>query len=230
MGARLIDVGTDHGWLPILLTERDIVQSAIAADINQGPLNAARTNIRNRSLQDRIETRLGPGLTVVQPGEVDTAVIAGMGGPLIVDILQGAPLVLNKLDHLILQPMIAVGRVRQFLDATGFCITHETVLEDMERAYVLLRADRINGIDPYASYRHNADALQAAYDYGPMLLAHPSPEFVHYIWTSLERLQHAHTQLTRATSHHALDKEQQMQARIEWLQTWLSRAQFEPWL
>ena len=83
-GNRLADVGCDHGYLSIWLVSEKTVPSAIAMDVRPGPLSRARENITRYGLEDYIETRLSDGLAKLEPGEGDTLVIAGMGGPLIV--------------------------------------------------------------------------------------------------------------------------------------------------
>ena len=86
-GNRLVDVGCDHGYLPIALVRRQIIPSAIAMDVRSGPLGRAKENIEAYGLNPYIETRLSDGLEALQPGEGDTLSVAGMGGPLIERIL-----------------------------------------------------------------------------------------------------------------------------------------------
>ena len=82
------DVGTDHGYVPIYLVENNIVSKAIAMDINQGPLTRADENIKRKGLDNRITTRLSDGVRELKPGETDAIVVAGMGGQLIIKILE----------------------------------------------------------------------------------------------------------------------------------------------
>ena len=85
---RLADVGTDHAYVPICLMEEKKISGAIAMDIVDGPLQRARENIAAHHLETQIETRKSDGLEALRPGEVDTIVIAGMGGLLICRILE----------------------------------------------------------------------------------------------------------------------------------------------
>ena len=85
------DIGTDHAYLPVWLMQNGLIKAAIAADIAEGPCRAAQTNIGMYGLKDKIEVRRGSGLTVLKPGEADGAVIAGMGGSTIVQILEESP-------------------------------------------------------------------------------------------------------------------------------------------
>ena len=87
-GNRLADIGTDHAFVPIFLVEEGRIPSAVAMDINAGPLERAREHILLHGLEDRIRTRLSDGLQALERGEADTILIAGMGGALTVRILQ----------------------------------------------------------------------------------------------------------------------------------------------
>ena len=76
----VVDVGTDHGYIPIYLTKESFCDKAIASDINRGPVEKARKNVSLYNIDEKVECRLGPGLTTVKKGEVQGAIIAGMGG------------------------------------------------------------------------------------------------------------------------------------------------------
>ena len=86
-GSRLTDVGTDHGYVPLCLCRQGRIPSAIAMDVNEGPLLRAKEHIREAELDAYIETRLSDGLSALNPGEADTVLIAGMGGNLMERIL-----------------------------------------------------------------------------------------------------------------------------------------------
>lgn len=115
-GYRMVaDIGCDHAYLPILLAQEDAAAHFIAADVREGPLLRAKENISRFGLADRIETRLGSGLIPVLPGECEAAVIAGMGGSVICNILQEGETVAKSLKRLVLQPMSAAPELRRFL-------------------------------------------------------------------------------------------------------------------
>ena len=86
-GLRVADIGTDHGFVPIALVSEGRCPSAIAADVRSGPLSHAAENIRRQGLSDVIETRLSDGLKKIDPGEAEAVIIAGMGGMLMIRIL-----------------------------------------------------------------------------------------------------------------------------------------------
>ena len=126
-GGRVIDVGTDHAYLPIYLVREGIVSHALACDINKGPIASARENIIAAGLEGRIDVRLTDGLHGTEDFCPDDVMIFGMGGELIVRILSEAPWVKDGRIGLILQPMSRVSVLRRWLLENGFAITGETV-------------------------------------------------------------------------------------------------------
>ena len=84
---KLADIGTDHAYIPICLIQQKKIAEAVALDVNEGPLQRAEEHIRENGLEAEIETRLSNGFQALQPGEVRSAVIAGMGGGLVIRIL-----------------------------------------------------------------------------------------------------------------------------------------------
>ena len=102
-GLVLADVGTDHGYVPISLVQRKRIPKAIAMDVNKGPLERARKHIAEFQLEEFIETRLSDGVKKLKVGEVDSILIAGMGGELVVRILSDGIEVCRSVKELILQ-------------------------------------------------------------------------------------------------------------------------------
>lgn len=139
-GAVIADIGTDHAYIPVAVCESGQCPSAIAADIVPGPLAAAVAHVRGAGLTDRIDCRLGDGLTCVEAGEVDGAVICGMGGPLMVRILQTSYEVWQSLKFVVLQPQSDAGSLRRYLYEHGWHIEDERLVIDDGRLYELMRA------------------------------------------------------------------------------------------
>ena len=108
---KLADIGTDHAYIPIYLTQQKKITEAVALDVNEGPLQRAEEHIRENGLEAEIETRLSNGFQALQPGEVQSAVIAGMGGGLVIRILTEGEEVVRKLEECILQPQSEIGKV-----------------------------------------------------------------------------------------------------------------------
>lgn len=139
-GEPFADIGTDHGYLPAHLVAVGRVPHAIAGDLLPGPLEAARATVAEEGLADRVELRLGSGLTVLSPGEAATVAICGMGGPLVVRILTEGPL--EGVRRLILQPNTDEDAVRLWLAGNGWRLVAEEVAADGRRLYPVMVAER----------------------------------------------------------------------------------------
>ena len=130
-GNRLVDVGCDHGYLPVSLYLDGRIPGAIAMDVRKGPLSRAQEHISQYGLNAYIETRLSDGLEALKPGEGDTLVIAGMGGPLMERILIDGAEVRESFQEMILQPQSDIPHFRRFVSEIGWQIADEAlVLED----------------------------------------------------------------------------------------------------
>ncbi len=138
-GAYLADVGTDHGYLPTWLRLRGTIRRAIASDLRSGPLERAKATGALYGT-DNIEYRLCGGLDDIRPTEVDTIVIAGMGGETILSILDAAPWTADGKHTLLLQPQTHEELVRQFLAEHGFAITREALVRDRGTLYTVMEA------------------------------------------------------------------------------------------
>ena len=119
-GARVVDIGCDHGYVAMWLAKEKKCPVVIASDVNAGPLKRAEKNIKEAKLDHLIETRLSDGFSAITPGEVDTAVIAGMGGMLMCEILSGGMKVIKEMNCLVLQPQSDIGEFRRWLRENGF--------------------------------------------------------------------------------------------------------------
>ncbi|MBP2626343.1 MAG: hypothetical protein H6Q68_1054 [Firmicutes bacterium] len=145
-GARMADIGTDHAYLPIELVQKNIAISAVAGDVHIGPYQAAKDNIEGLGLHNKISVRFGDGLSVLSPGEVDTVIIAGMGGSTIIEILNSNPEITSTLSRLILQPMVATATVRRWLSTNKWRIIDEALVQDDGRLYEIVVAEQGVGL------------------------------------------------------------------------------------
>ena len=135
-GGKLADVGTDHAYLPVYLLLRDRIRSAVASDVNEGPLQRGRETARTYGVEEsKISFRICDGLAGVEAREADTVAICGMGGELISRILGAAPW---TKEALLLQPMSSQPELRQWLMANGYAIGREQVVKEGEKYYVIL--------------------------------------------------------------------------------------------
>lgn len=132
------DIGTDHGRLPLYLIENGIVPFAIASDRIKMPIAALKSQVSACGWEDKISVRLGDGLTVLTPGEVETIIISGMGGMTMLEILEQSPQVTATARRLILQPQRSIPLVRQWLADHHWCIIGEDIILDEGRYYEVL--------------------------------------------------------------------------------------------
>lgn len=141
-GARVADIGSDHAYLPIKLIKNGQVKFAIASDVAQGPVANAKKDIERAGLQDQISVRLGPGLsTVSQQDQIDTVVIAGMGGSLMVDILNDGLQAGQIFPHLVLEPNVGERYVRAWLVEHKYKIIDEQIMQEAGHIYELISAE-----------------------------------------------------------------------------------------
>ena len=139
-GAKLADIGTDHGYLPIWLAKTGRVIHAVAADLRPGPLERAKENVRKYQVEDIVELRLSDGLQAFLPEEADFIVIAGMGGEVIASILGAVPWLKETGARLVLQPMTRAEELRRFLAEHGYAIAREALVRDRGFLYPVIEA------------------------------------------------------------------------------------------
>lgn len=137
-GARLADIGTDHGYLPIHLLQQGRISHAIASDLRPGPLEHAMRSARSYGIGDEMEFRLCNGLEAIAPDEVDTIVIAGMGGELIIKLLQAAPWTKERALTILLQPQTKADLLRAWLAEEGYRFLEEHLVRDKGTLYAVM--------------------------------------------------------------------------------------------
>ncbi|MBE7007892.1 MAG: SAM-dependent methyltransferase [Ruminococcaceae bacterium] len=139
-GARLADVGTDHGYLPAYLLQSGRITHAVASDINAAPLDHARRTAEAYGVSERMDFRLCAGLNAIAPDEADTVAVAGMGGETIINILNAAPWLKSGGVRLLLQPMTKAELLRRWLAEAGFRIVSERLVRDKGTIYTVMEA------------------------------------------------------------------------------------------
>ena len=138
-GAILLDVGSDHAYLPIELIERGQIESAIAGEVVEGPYESAVKNVEAHGLKEKIQVRLANGLAAFEEADqVSVITIAGMGGRLIARILEEGLDKLANVERLILQPNNREDDLRIWLQNHGFEIVAENILEEAGKFYEIL--------------------------------------------------------------------------------------------
>ena len=139
-GRGLVDVGTDHGYIPTALAQNGYSGKIIASDIHPGPLQSARRSAESAGVADRIDFLLCDGLDGCDPSVIDTIVIAGMGGDTICGILDRAEWCMTPDYTLILQPMSKAEVVRYWLAYNGYEFLDEVLVKDGGIIYQIIRA------------------------------------------------------------------------------------------
>lgn len=129
-GGFFADVGTDHAHLPVYLYNKGLICGAVASDINEGPLAVAARNIAESGATAGVATQLSDGLAEIEGYHPRDIAIFGMGGELIVRMIDEAAWVRDGSIRLILQPMTKQTEVRDYLLANGFVIIDEVLTDD----------------------------------------------------------------------------------------------------
>lgn len=135
----MADIGTDHGYIPIYLVEQKKVNRAIAMDIGKGPLQRAREHVKLHQLDEYIELRLSDGAKELMPGEIQEAVIAGMGGRLMMKIIGESECIFRNLQAFVIQPQSEYGYVRHYLEEHGYAILKENMVKEDGKYYPMMR-------------------------------------------------------------------------------------------
>ena len=133
------DVGTDHGKIPVYLALNNKADKIIASDINEGPVSACQKNVNLYNVGNIVECRLGGGLSVLKDGEVESIIIAGMGGELISNILNAHKNIAYSAKEIILQPMNGIDKLRKYLYENSFLITDELLVREDRRIYIVIK-------------------------------------------------------------------------------------------
>ena len=149
-GARSVaDIGCDHGKLSAALLLDGGCDRVVAGDISPECLKKTRDIIERNGLQDRAEVRLGSGLTILTPGECDAATILGMGGELMIELLEASPEVASSLNRLVLQPMSGIEELRQWLYESSYHVIEDRLVAIGHRWYQLLSVHKGDIPDPW---------------------------------------------------------------------------------
>ena len=163
-----LDIGCDHALLDIYLVHKNKNIKAVASDIAEGPLEQAKKNIKRERLEDKIETRLGNGLSTYTD-EINTVIISGMGGRNIIGICKNDMKALKKIDTLIISPNNYQVDVKKFLTKNGFYIENEEFVKDKKFIYQIIILKR--GKKKYT---------KKEYFFGPVFLIKKGPLFREY--------------------------------------------------
>ena len=205
-GTVVADIGTDHAYIPIYLVQHGIAPSAIAMDVRPGPLSHAEANIEKYGLKGLISTRLSDGLHELKAGEADTVVMAGMGGLLMVRLLEEGLNVLGTVRECILQPQSDADSVRRFLHAHDFCIVQENMVVDDGKYYVMMKA--VHGDEHYDR--------EVFYIYSKLLLTAKDETLHRLIKKELSTNEEIYTRLSSVDTPNAKEKRKLLEEKINY--------------
>jgi len=207
-GARLADIGSDHGYLPVALMRRGAIAAAVAGEVAATPFHAAERTVRDNALQQHISVRLADGLAAIEPADAITAIsLCGMGGETIRDILDSGRAHLSGQERLILQPNGGEQPLRQWLMDNGYRIVREELLQENRFYYEIIVAERAEPL---------VYTAQQLY-FGPLQMQARSPQFLGK-WQRMLRQKHktlaSFEQARQAVPQH---KVQEIEQQARWI-------------
>ena len=184
-GSILLDVGSDHAYLPIELVKRGQIEAAIAGEVVEGPFQSAIKNVESHGLKEKIQVRLANGLAAFEEEDQVTVItIAGMGGRLIATILEEGLDKLSNIQRLILQPNNREDDLRIWLQDNDFQIVAESILEEAGKFYEILVVEA-------GQMKLSASDVR----FGPFLSKEVSPVFVQKWQKEATKLEFALSQI-----------------------------------
>ncbi|HIX16235.1 MAG TPA: class I SAM-dependent methyltransferase [Candidatus Hungatella pullicola] len=205
-GSSLADIGTDHGYVPIWLAQKGVIENAVAMDVREGPLQRARAHIMEAGLENRIQTRLSDGLTSLRPGEADCAVIAGMGGELILHILKEGRFLWDSIRCFVLSPQSELDKVRRYLEEQGFFIFREAMIKEEGKYYTVMAAARDG--------RHMNYEKDIYYTYGRLLIEEKNQVLREYLKNEEGKLLQIQKELKDKTKDSAVRRKEELEEAL----------------
>ncbi|VVN01806.1 tRNA (adenine(22)-N(1))-methyltransferase [Pseudomonas fluorescens] len=208
VGARLADIGSDHGYLPVALMRRGVIASAVAGEVATTPFYAAQRTVRDNGLEQQITVRLADGLAAIEPHDGITAIsVCGMGGETIRDILESGKMHLSGQERLILQPNGGEQPLRQWLMDNGYSIVSEELLRENRFYYEIIVAERAGPV------AYTAEQLY----FGPLQMQARSPAFIGKWQRLLRQRQKTLASLEQARQAVPEQKVQEIARQVGWI-------------
>lgn len=225
-GRILADIGSDHALLPVACVRSGQAVKAIAGELNEGPFEAAKKQVASAGLSAKIEVRKGDGLDVIEPGEVDTVTIAGMGGALIAAILDRGIHRLEGVTRLILQPNVGEDILRKWLYEHDFVVEAERIIEEDGKIYEVIAA-----VPAYFSHITNDEiyepkligtgenemelSKEELIAMGPFLVEQGGPVFIKKWHWEMDKLKYVLKSLSNSDLPAAKEKAEEIQNRLK---------------
>lgn len=211
-GSIAADIGCDHGYVSIYLAREGICPRVIAMDVNPGPLRIARENVERYGVSRQVECRLSDGMAALAEDEVDTLLMAGMGGLLMCRILCDCPdpAVFKGVRVLILQPQSHFSEVRRTIYRLGFYIDEEAFCVDGGKDYLAIRAFR-------SEDDKKADYTDSEYAYGRYLPAAGDRGYREYLLREREKIAAICHTLTDKKSENSRKRTEELSHILDWI-------------
>ena len=207
-GARLADIGSDHGYLPVALALRGVIEAGVAGEVAQTPYASAQRNVRRNGLEQRITVRLADGLEAIEALDGITAVsLCGMGGDTMCEILERGKLRLSGNERLILQPNGGERELRGWLMANGYRIVCEELLRENRFDYEIIVAEKGD------ASAYSAEELY----FGPLLMREKSPAFITKWQRMLRQKQQTLANFERARDAIPQEKRSDFARQVGWI-------------
>lgn len=205
--SRLLDVGSDHAYLPVYLAHQKRIKFGVASEVARGPYHNMVREIKSAGLLSILHPRLADGLTALRSHDhVNVITIAGMGGLLITEILRRGISYLKNGPRLILQPNVDAYEVRKWLMVHHYRVVHERIIADHHHLYEIIVA-RVSR----SRVKYNFNQLF----FGPLLLKQKSTTFVNKWQAEARHLQKVVAQMRKARRHRPVKRIQQLVKRIK---------------
>ena len=207
-GARLADIGSDHGYLPVALMRRGAITAAVAGEVALTPFRAAERTVRENDFAQQISVRLADGLAAIEPGDGITAItICGMGGETIRDLLESGKPRLSGHERLILQPNGGEPPLRQWLMDNGYRILCEELLRENRFDYEIIVAEYVGTV------QYSAEQLY----FGPLQMLDRSAVFLDKWQRRLREKQKTLLHLGRARQAIPEEKVRELVQEVRWI-------------
>ncbi|MEK3890702.1 tRNA (adenine(22)-N(1))-methyltransferase [Bacillus sp. FSL K6-3431] len=215
-GMRIADIGSDHAYLPCHAIRRGIATHAIAGEVAEGPYRAAIQQVNSKGLTELVAVRKGNGLAVIEVGEVECIVIAGMGGSLITEILEAGKEKLEGVKRLILQPNLAANNIRRWMLENEWQLIDENILCEDNKNYEVLVAEKGNARLPYQD-------LEKGILLGPYLLKEKNQVFQQKWLDEMQQWERILLQLSKSDNKAKyIDRQKELMEKINLVREVLS--------
>lgn len=216
----ICDVGCDHGYVAITFIQNGLAKKVIAMDVNKGPLEQAKYNAKLYKVEDKLDFRLSDGLKKVTPGEADAFLCAGMGGRLIIHIMEQSQDVLAKMKGAVLQPQSELFLVRKYIYEMGWHIEQEDMVFEAE-------TDKPGKYYPMMYIAPGKAPMpdEVALTYGPVLLQKRHLVLMQYLQFSYDHKKDLYERLKgQSNSPQAIERQSELLKEIATIRNILNEA------